>query len=107
MVLVSDKPGNDLSILQTKLGNRERHEARGVGLEALPLDQDIEGGHGAREPRLHIGPAPMHDLLEMALRHEVARLIVWQAVLTKPVVPSAVSYVVRQQGNALSNAHGQ
>jgi len=43
----------------------------------------------------------------MALRHEVARLIVWQAVLTKPGVPSAVSYVVRQQGNALSNAHEQ
>src|SRR5215217_6743526 len=46
-------------------------------------------------------------LLRIVLRHEVARLIVWQAVLTKPVVPSAVSYVVRQQGNALSNAHGQ
>ena len=42
-----------------------------------------------------------------ALRHEVARLIVWQAVLTRPVVPSAVSYEVRQQGNALSNALGQ
>ena len=40
------------------------------------------------------------------LRHEVARLIVWQAVSTRPVVPSTVSYVVRQQGNALSNAHG-
>src|SRR5262249_13519723 len=41
------------------------------------------------------------------LRHEVARLIVWHAVSTRPVVPSTVSYVVRQQGNALSNAHGQ
>src|SRR6266849_2645472 len=40
------------------------------------------------------------------LRHEVARLIVWHAVSTRPVVPSTVSYVVRQQGNALSNAHG-
>jgi hypothetical protein len=40
------------------------------------------------------------------LRHEVARLIVWHAVVTRPVVPSTVSYVVRQQGNALSNAHG-
>src|SRR6516165_5757070 len=28
------------------------------------------------------------------------------AILTRPVVPSTVSYVVRQQGNALSNAHG-
>src|SRR5712691_12003978 len=44
---------------------------------------------------------------EEALRHEVARLIVWQAARTRPVVPSAVSYKVRQQGNALSNALGQ
>src|SRR3989442_16001582 len=42
-----------------------------------------------------------------ALRHEVARLIVWQVVWTRPVVPSTVSYEVRQQGNALSNALGQ
>ena len=38
------------------------------------------------------------------LRHEVARLIVWQVVPTRPVVPSTVSYEVRQQGNALSKA---
>jgi hypothetical protein len=36
-----------------------------------------------------------------------ARLIVWPAVETRPVVPSVVSYEVRQQGNALSNALGQ
>src|SRR5712691_9025520 len=42
-----------------------------------------------------------------ALRHEVARLIVWQVVWTRPVVPSTVSYEVRQQGHALSNALGQ
>ena len=41
------------------------------------------------------------------LRHEVARLIVWHAVVTRPVVPSPVSYEVRQQGNALSKALGQ
>jgi hypothetical protein len=41
-----------------------------------------------------------------ALRHEVARLIVWQVVWTRPVVPSTVSYEVRQQGHALSNALG-
>ena len=45
--------------------------------------------------------------LHAFLRHEVARLIVWQVVLTRPVVPSAVSYGVRQQGNALSKAPGQ
>src|SRR5215470_10933356 len=56
----------------------------------MPLDQHVEGGHGEGQPCLKIGPAPMQHLLHMALRHEVARLIVWQAVLTKPVVPSAV-----------------
>src|SRR4029450_4080896 len=107
MVLVSEKPSNDISILQTKFGDRERHEARRVRLEAVPLDEHMESGHGERQAGLKTGPAPMHHLLHMALRHEVARLIVWQAVLTKPVVPSAVSSVVRQQGNALSNARGQ
>ena len=107
MVLVSDKPSNDIGILQTKLSHREGHEARRVGLEAMPLDQHIEGGYGEREPRLKIRPHAVHDFLEMALRHEVARLIVWHGVSTRPVVPSAVSYEVRQQGNALSKALGQ
>jgi hypothetical protein len=57
MVLVSDKLSSNVGILQTKLGNRERHEPRGVGLEAMPLDQDIEGSHGERQARLKIGPA--------------------------------------------------
>jgi hypothetical protein len=48
------------------------------------------------------GPRKHH--IDVVLRHEVARLIVWQP-LTRPVVPSTVSYVVRQQGNALSKAH--
>src|SRR5215813_10839615 len=107
MVLVSDKSSNAIGSIQTKLNDRERHKARRGGLETMPLDEHIEGRHGEGQARLKIGPAPVHDLLHMALRHEVARLLVWQAVLTKPVVPSAVSYVVRQQGNALSNAHGQ
>src|SRR5882762_7853784 len=66
MVLVSYKPTNYVSILQTKFGNREGHEARRVGLEAMPLDQHIEGGHGERQARLKIRPAPMHHLFEMA-----------------------------------------
>ena len=107
MVLVSDILDNNFSVLQTKFSYREGHEARRVGLEAMPLDQHIEGSHDEGQARLKIRPTPMHHLLQMALRHEVARLIVWQAVLAKPVVPSAVSYVVRQQGNALSNANGQ
>jgi hypothetical protein len=39
---------NGVSSLQTKLSHRERHEARRVGLEAIPLNQHIEGGHGER-----------------------------------------------------------
>src|SRR6266852_8470536 len=66
MVLVSYILDNYISILQTKFSNRERHEARRVGLEAMPLDEHIEGGHGERQARLKIGPAPMHHLLHMA-----------------------------------------
>jgi hypothetical protein len=46
-------------------------------------------------------------LLSLTLRHAVARFTIWQSVLTRPVVPSTVSYVVRQQGNTRSKAHGQ
>ena len=66
MVLVSDKPGNDIGILQTKLSDRERHETRRVGLETMPLDEHIEGRHGEGQARLNRGPAPVHDLFEMA-----------------------------------------
>src|SRR6266851_1188562 len=66
MVLVAYKPSNNISILQTKFSDREGHEARRVGLEAMPLDQHIEGSHGERQARLKIGPAPMHHLLHMA-----------------------------------------
>ena len=66
MVLVSDKLSNGLGILQTKLSDRERYETRRVGLEVTPLDEDIEGRHGEGQARLKIGPAPMHDLFEMA-----------------------------------------
>src|SRR5262249_38330474 len=66
----------------------------------------IEGGHGERQARLKIGQAPMHGLFEMALRHEVARLIVWHAVSTRPVVPSTVSYEDVREGNAPYRALG-
>src|SRR6516162_3902154 len=32
----------------------------------MPLDQHIEDGHGEGQARLKIGPAPVHDLFEMA-----------------------------------------
>src|SRR5215813_9430816 len=66
MVLVSDKPSNDISILQTKFSDREGYEARRVRLEAMPLDQHIEGGHGERQAGLKICPASMHHLFQMA-----------------------------------------
>ncbi len=47
---------NGVSLLQTNLGHREGHEARRMGLEAMPLDQDIQGGHGER--RQATGPKP-------------------------------------------------
>ena len=106
MVLVSDKLYSDIGILQTKLSDREGHEARRVGQEAMPLDQHIEGRHGEREAGVEIRPAPMHHLLKVALRHEVARLIVWHVVVTRPVVPSAVSYEDVREGNALYRALG-
>src|SRR6266568_1602673 len=70
MVLVPYILDNYISILQTKFSNRERHEARRVRLETMPLDQHIEGGHSERQARLKIGPAPMHHLLQMANERE-------------------------------------
>ena len=72
----------------------------------MPLDEYIEGGHRKREARVEIRPDPMHDLLEMALRHEVAKLIVWHVVVTRPVVPSAVSYEDVRAGNDPYRAFG-
>ena len=66
----------------------------------MPLDQDIEGRHGEGEPGMKILPDPVHDFLEVALRHEVAKLIVWHVVSTRPVVPSTV---IHDPG--LSTAH--
>ena len=55
-----------VGLLQTKFSNREGHEARRIGLEAMSLNQHIEGRHGECQPCLKIRPAPMHDLFEMA-----------------------------------------
>src|SRR5205823_9259637 len=66
MVLVPYILDNYVRILQTQFSYREGHEARRRGLEAMPLDQHIEGGHGEREPRVKILPHAVHPLLEMA-----------------------------------------
>src|SRR5215831_20045956 len=66
MVLVAYRLTNNISLLQTKLSHREGHKARRIGLEPMPLNQHIEGGHGEGQTRLKIRPAPMHDFLEVA-----------------------------------------
>src|SRR5712691_1022463 len=63
MVLVSYIPDKYTSILQTKFSYGEGHEARRIGLEAMPLDQHIEGRHGESESCLERRPDPVHDLL--------------------------------------------
>src|SRR4029450_7846440 len=70
MVLVSYILENSTSILQTKFGYGERHEARRVRPETMPLDQHIESGHRERQARLKIGPASMHHLLQMTNERE-------------------------------------
>src|SRR5882724_1518668 len=66
MVLVSHELYIYISILQTKFSYGEGHEARRIGLETMPLDQYVEGGHGEREPGVERRPDAMHDLFEMA-----------------------------------------
>jgi hypothetical protein len=66
MVLVSYILCNHVSLLQTQLGDRERHEASRMRPSARPLDAHMEGGHGKRQPRLHIRPHPVQDLLAVA-----------------------------------------
>src|SRR5215510_3223069 len=70
MVLVSYILESSTSILQTKFSDRERHEARRVRPETMPLDQHIDSGHRERQARLNIGPAPMHHLLQMTHERE-------------------------------------
>ena len=50
MVLVSYIPDGYISILQTKFSYREGHEARRVGLEAMPLGQDGPAGAFEQKP---------------------------------------------------------
>src|SRR5712691_11271431 len=50
--------------LHTTLSHREGYEARWRGLEAMPLDQYIEGGHRKRASGVEIRPVPMHALLQ-------------------------------------------
>src|SRR6266446_3208166 len=62
--ITSPLPINGVNRLQTKLSDREGHETIQVGLQALPLNQHIEGRPGERQTGMEICPDPMHDLLE-------------------------------------------
>src|SRR5512132_2852871 len=75
MVLVFYILDNYASISQTKFSDREGHEARRVGLEAMPLDQHIEGRHGERQACLNIRPAPMHHLLTWQTSVSIERTV--------------------------------
>jgi hypothetical protein len=72
MVMMSPVPiigtviTNGVSRLQTELRHREGHEASRIGLEAIPLDEHIEGGHREREPGVKRRPEPAHDFREVA-----------------------------------------
>ena len=72
----------------------------------MPLDEHIKRRHREGEAGVEILPDAVHHLLEVALRHEVARLIVWHAGVTRPAVPSAVSYADVREGNAPYRACG-
>jgi hypothetical protein len=51
-----------------------------------PKDAWVE----ARRPSVTVSKGILESL-NFSLRHEVARLIVWHVIRTRPVVPSAVS----------------
>src|SRR5215510_228146 len=81
--------------------DRTYHHARHVPL----------GGHRrqlSHHPALfrHGHPVGHPVSLNLSLRHEVARLIVWHMVVTRPAVPSAVSYADVREGNDLYRACG-
>ena len=54
---------------------------------------------------IDLGDRGLQGSLNLSLRHEVARLIVWH-VVTRPVVPSAVSYADVREGNTPYRACG-
>src|SRR5215471_2425574 len=102
MVLVSYILYNYISSLQTKFRDREGHEARRIRLEAVPLDQHIEGGHGEGEPGVKIRPDPVHDFLEVTdeCQHREHRLH------QHPVLPLTPSTQFEVGGIALRRMEG-
>ena len=102
MVLVSNRLNSYISILQTQRSHGEGHEARRVGLEAMPLDPYLEGGHGAGQTRLPIGPAPMQHLLAMADQRQQREY----RLDKQPVLPRAALTPLQGGGSALGGMEG-
>src|SRR5437870_13316553 len=94
MVLVFYMLDSYIRILQTKFSDREGHEARRMGLETIPLDPDIEGGHGERPARLKRRPAPMHHLFKMADEREHGEHRLYQHTILP--LPTLAQFEVRR-----------
>src|SRR5215475_134311 len=62
-------------------------------------DGNAEAGHGPTNRPAHYITATRGRQVDCLLRHEVARLIVWHTGVTRPAVPSAVSYADVREGN--------
>src|SRR6266540_2866739 len=95
MVFVSYILDNDISMLQTKFSYREGHEARRVGLKAMPLHQHVKHRHGERQTSMEIRPAPVHDLLEMAdqCQHREHRLHQHAVLPLSPLTQFQVAWI--------------
>ena len=56
--------------LQTELSNGDMNEAVFIGLQAIPLHQQVEYGHSEGQAHGEVFPHPMHYLLEMTHQSE-------------------------------------
>jgi hypothetical protein len=65
----------------------------------MPLDQHVEGRHGAGQTRLTRGPAPLHHLLHMADESEHREYRLHQ----HPIVPLAPRTQFEMRGIALGS----
>jgi hypothetical protein len=56
-----------MSRLQTKRSDREGHEARRMGLAAMPLDEHLQSRQSEREAGVEGRSDPVHNLLNMVV----------------------------------------
>jgi len=70
--------------------------------EGIRLTRDSKASRATARPTEAVYSVPPY----VGLRHEVARVIVWHIVRTRPAVPSAVSYEDVREGNDPYRAFG-